>query len=320
MKLPFFTKPPFLAFAVCWLPFFANAQEVGKAAAAAPAAVVPAADGKGDKEEMKPLPPTGRLDVEEVPKAKSVPEDLLDDDHVQEEAGVSELTTPSIKKVFEDLESLGDLPYDRLKRALPQGTPADRVTVALSLGVLIGDGFLSVQTEKIGDFEDIGRTILKFAKVLGAGAKVKERVKAILETSDTALGNLDWKELKAQLSQTQREVKHEMVLLRDIDMVHLVSLGGWVRGLQIAAETSSEPFNAEKAKVLTRADVAEYFLSTLESMPPATLKNPTIQSLRESLAEVSKLVTLPEGKPLSKEEVDKIKAQAVKMLEVCTKF
>ena len=32
----------------------------------------------------------------------SVPEDLLDDEHVQEEFGVSELTTPSIKKIFED--------------------------------------------------------------------------------------------------------------------------------------------------------------------------------------------------------------------------
>jgi hypothetical protein len=122
--------------------------------------------------------------------------------------------------------------------------------VALNLGILIGDGFISVQSEKVGDFEEIGRAILKFAKILGAGARVKERVKAILESSDSAIGDLDWKQLKEQLSATQREVKHEMVLLRDIDMVHLVSLGGWIRGLQICSKTSMDPFSAEKAKVM----------------------------------------------------------------------
>lgn len=288
------------------------ATQVATAQQPAPAAPAPAPASA----EEKPLPPTGRRDVEENAKARTVPEDLLDDDHVQEEAGVSELTTPSIKQIFEDLDTLGTLPYEALKRPVPQTTPNDRTLVALGLGGLIGDGFLAVQTEKIGDFEDIGRAILKFSKVLGAGAKVKERVKAILETSDTALGTLDWKELKEQLSHTQREVKHEMVLLRDIDMVHLVSLGGWIRGLQIATTTSLEPFSADKAKVLTRLDIAEYFLATLDSMPPAALKTPALEGIRKAIAEIVVLVNLPEGKPLSKEELTKIKDLADTMMKL----
>ena len=114
--------------------------------------------------------------VKERPKG-SVPEDLLDDEHVQEEFGVSELTTPSIKKIFEDLESLGTLAYDSLKRPIPKGMSTDRTLIALNLGLLIGDGFLSVQSEKVSDLEDIGRAILKHAKVLGAGSKVAERTK-----------------------------------------------------------------------------------------------------------------------------------------------
>jgi hypothetical protein len=276
------------------------------------------AETKPKEQIEKPLPPQGRIDVEENAKAKNVPEDLLDDDHLQEEAGVSELTTPSIKKIFEDLDSLGTLPYEKLKRAVPQNTPADRTMVALGLGVLIGDGFLSVQSEKIADFEEIGRAVLKYAKVLGAGAKVKERVKAIFESS--ALGALDWKDLKEQLGQTQREVKHEMVLLRDIDMVHLVSLGGWVRGLQIATTTSVDPFQADKAKVLTRKDIAEYFLATLDSLPPATMKLPVIQELRKGISDVGTLVDVPEGKPFTEEQLQKIKGIAEKMLEISTKF
>lgn len=232
----------------------------------------------------------------------SVPEDLLDDEHVQEEFGVSELTTPSIKKVFEDLETLGTLPYDTLKRPIPKGMSSDRTLVALHLGVLIGDGFLSVQSEKVSDLEDIGRAILKHAKVLGAGSKVAQRTKGILENS--ALG--DWKELKAELASTQREVKHEMVLLRDLEMVHLISLGGWLRGLQIGTSASLEPFSAEKAKVLARHDIAEYFAYVLENLPPALNKLEHITRLRKGLLDIDQIVNLPEGKPLSKAEVEKL--------------
>ncbi len=252
--------------------------------------------------------------VDERPKG-TVPEDLLDDEHVQEEFGVSELTTPSIKKIFEDLESLGTLPYDALKRTVPKGLSSDRTLIALNLGLLIGDGFLSVQSEKISDLEDIGKAILKHAKVLGAGSKVAERTKSILENS--ALG--DWKELKSDLATTQREVKHEMVLLRDLDMVHLISLGGWLRGLQIASITSANPFSGEKAKVLARHDIAEYFAYTLENLNPAVQKLAHMVALRQGLAEIDTIVNLPEGKPLSKEEVKRLEEKATSLLELITK-
>jgi hypothetical protein len=245
----------------------------------------------------------------------TVPEDLLDDEHVQEEFGVSELTTPSIKKIFEDLESLGTLPYDSLKRPIPKGMPSDRTLIALNLGVLIGDGFLSVQSEKVSDLEDIGRSILKHAKVLGAGSRVAERTKGIMENS--ALG--DWKELKGELAATQREVKHEMVLLRDLDMVHLISLGGWLRGLQIGSTASLDPFSADKAKVLARHDITEYFAYVLESLTGPVQKLEHIGVLRKGLAEIDQIVNLPEGKPLSKEEVKKLQAKATELIDTIIK-
>jgi hypothetical protein len=250
----------------------------------------------------------------ERPKG-TVPEDLLDDEHVQEEFGVSELTTPSIKKIFEDLESLGTLPYDTLKRAVPKGMSSDRTVIALNLGVLIGDGFLSVQSEKVSDLEDIGRAILKHAKVLGAGSKVAERTKGILENS--ALG--DWKELKQELASTQREVKHEMVLLRDLDMVHLISLGGWLRGLQIASTTSLQPFSADKARVLARHDITEYFAFVLENLSQPVQQLAHMVALRKGLADIDQIVNLPEGKPLSKDEVKRLQEKASEMLATIIK-
>ena len=48
-------------------------------------------------------------------KSQEVPEDLIGDEHVREEFGVNKFTTPSIKKLFEQLDDLGELPYAELK-------------------------------------------------------------------------------------------------------------------------------------------------------------------------------------------------------------
>jgi len=40
-----------------------------------------------------------------------VPEELLGNEHLREEFGVNEFTTPSIKKIFDQLDALGTLPY-----------------------------------------------------------------------------------------------------------------------------------------------------------------------------------------------------------------
>ena len=79
--------------------------------------------------------------------AQEVPEDLVGDEHVREEFGVNRFTTPSIKKLFEQLDELGELPYAKLKREIPKVIPKERSLVALGLGTLISDGFLIVQSD-----------------------------------------------------------------------------------------------------------------------------------------------------------------------------
>ena len=130
-----------------------------------------------------------------------VPDDLLEDEHMREEYGVNQFTTPSIRKIFGQLDKLGGLPYEKLRREIPKAISTDRTRVALALGLLIGDGFLSVQTEKVDDLETVGRAVLRHAKVLSAGARVTEHAKSLLENG--ALG--DWKGLRDDLAATQKD-------------------------------------------------------------------------------------------------------------------
>ena len=197
-------------------------------------------------------------------KSQEVPEDLIGDEHVREEFGVNRFTTPSIKKLFEQLDELGELPYAELKREIPKTIPRERTLVALGLGTLISDGFLVVQSEEIEELENIGRAVLKQAQVLGAGKRVTKYTKSILENS--VLGK--WDKLKEELSKTQADVEAEMVMLRDVDIANLVALGGWIRAFEIAAVTTQKNYSNDKAVKLARTDLIAYFVETLQGLEP----------------------------------------------------
>ena len=197
-------------------------------------------------------------------KSQEVPEDLIGDEHVREEFGVNRFTTPSIKKLFEQLDELGELPYAELKREIPKTIPRERTLVALGLGTLISDGFLVVQSEEIEELENIGRSVLKQSQVLGAGKRVTKYTKSILENS--VLGK--WDKLKEELSKTQADVEAEMVMLRDVDIANLVALGGWIRAFEIAAVTTQKNYSNEKAVKLARTDLIAYFVETLQGLEP----------------------------------------------------
>lgn len=234
--------------------------------------------------------------------SQDVPDDLVDDEHIREEFGINHFTTPSIKKLFEDLDDLGTLSYDKLKRDVPDTFPRDRALVAMGLGTLIADGFLVVQAEKISEFEDIGRAVLKQAKILGAGMKVTKHTKSILENS--GLG--EWTKLKEELSKTQADVEAEMVLLRDVDIAHLVSLGGWIRALEIVSSAVQDPYSAKKAKKLQRLDTIQYFLESLNGLEPKLQESEGIQKIIQGIGEILEVAEKCDGKDMDETSVQQI--------------
>lgn len=246
-----------------------------------------------------------KTEVAKADKPK-VPEDLIGNEHVREEFGVNDFTTPSIRKVFDALDSLGTLPYDQLKRPIVQNAPSDRVLIALGLGTLIGDGFLIVQCEKIEEMENIGRALLKYAKALGAGMRINKHSQSLLENSLKG----DWNKLRTELAATQADVEGEMVLLRDSDVAHLIALGGWLRAFEISTEAVATSYSEEKSRSLGRADVVEYFLGSLESLHPDVQKETYIQDLHDGLEAMLPILDVPEGKAFTLDEVKDLRDKA----------
>ncbi len=237
--------------------------------------------------------------AEEEEEDNPIPEELLDDEHLREELGVNEFTTPSIGRIFEDLRKLRPLPYDELKRPLPELPPQDRSKLALSMGVLLANGFFAVEAEQFFDLEPIGRALLNHGKVLGSGTRISSHMKSVLEKGAGG----QWTELKDELVRTQKDVEREMVLIRDVDVANLIALGGWLRALEIACASSLNPYDPAKAATLSKPQVVEYFVLNLETLEPRVRKTPVVSQIRSRLLEIQKQVDLPKGEILSEDEV-----------------
>lgn len=241
--------------------------------------------------------------------AQEIPDELLDDEHVREEFGINQFTTPSIRKIFDDLKKLRPLPYDELKRVIPTEITTDRNMVAITLGFLIADGFYAIEAEQYLDLEPVGLSLLAHAKAIGAGARIKSHTKALFDFQDIQ----DWNSMKAQLSKTQKDVEKEMVLIRDVDLAHLIALGGWLRAFEIGCAAcipyEDDPYDPGKAVVIAKPQILEYFVSNLETMSTRMEKNDKITSLIVTLKEIQEMVTLPPQETLKEADVRALEAK-----------
>jgi hypothetical protein len=242
---------------------------------------------------------------------QEIPEELLEDDHVREEFGVNQFTTPSIRKIFEDLQTLRPLPYDELKRQWPKEVPQDRAELALSVGFLLADGFFAVESEQVYDLEPVGRTLLTHAKGLGSGSRISSHMNSLLQK---AAGS-DWEELKIELARTQKDVEKEMVMIRDVDSANLISLAGWLRAFEIGCTASLNPYSPEKASILARPEVVEYFIGNLKTMDSRIQVSDTVKDIRGSLKGIQERVDLPEQEVLSENEVEDLRLMVEALLD-----
>src|SRR4029450_4445659 len=79
--------------------------------------------------------------------------------------------------------------------------------------------------------KNIGSDIIRLAKALGVSENVLSRGNSINEFAE----HNEWDALQEELEATQNEVKSSMQTHRDQDLVILVSLGGWIRGVQVGS-------------------------------------------------------------------------------------
>lgn len=241
-----------------------------------------------------------------------IPDDLIDDAHIREELAVNRFTAPSISKMFDTLQFLMPLPIAEVARKMPARMSLDRADLAIELGFLIADGFLMVQAEQLIDVEKMAKDLTRYGKALGAGDRINRHAAGLLESAK----NGDVPQLKIELSATQRDVEDELVSLKDPDLAHLISLGGWIRALEVSSVAVDKQFSPERARKVMRTDIAEYYSDCITGLEPKISSRPNYSAMRDLLEGLSKKMTLENGQeptPESMKEIRKISAQLVEL-------
>lgn len=251
--------------------------------------------------------------ADETPiETTEIPADLLDDPHVREELAINEFTAPSIAKVFESLDSLAPLPVHEYPRETPERMPLHRADLAVELGFLIADGFLVVQVGELRKVEQFAAELTRYAKALGAGDRINRHAASLLESAREG----DTARLKQELSATQKDVELELVTLRDADLAHLISLGGWIRALEVGSGAVSKQFTSARAREVMREDIADYYTSIVGSLEPRIAERPDFVAMRELLSGMRSAMVVEPGAEPTQEEVREIHTMAKRLAKL----
>ncbi len=255
--------------------------------------------------------PAAQAAPAEKPDQPAVPERLLDDSHMNEELGINEFTAPSIRKIFENLEGLPEIPEASALRARPERPPMDRCSLALQLGGMMADGFVIVQCGKMNEVKPIALDLSNYAKAIGAGERVNRHAASLLKNAEDG----DLVNFKNNLALIQADVEQELASLRDSDMANLIGLGGWIRALDAATAALTNKFDEQKASVVFQPDVPEYFHYVLDGVDPEMKERRDIGAVMELLKTLEKQMILPEGAKATKEAVETIRKTTTALME-----
>ncbi|MEY2601540.1 MAG: hypothetical protein QOJ36_859 [Verrucomicrobiota bacterium] len=228
-----------------------------------------------------------------------------DKEHEREELGVNPYTAPSIEKIFAQLDQLRPLPFDQLKRELPQSIAVGREHKGMIFGELIADGFLIVEAERKNLVENFGRVLMEQARALGVGDRVMRHSASLTELGRRG----EWQQVRAELIATQTDVEQAMIELRDEKMAHLISLGGWLRGLEISAGAAEAEFSPQRTKLLAQPELADYFAAELKTLPPTLAHTPLFERIRAGVKKLQPILSKsPEA--LTRADAGVIRAEA----------
>lgn len=225
------------------------------------------------------------------------------DAHMREEQGVNEITAPPIQQILKELGSFQPVPIAIIEQNNRDAVYDNRLQTALHFGSLVADGFMLTIAERTGDVQDIGRALIRQSRALGVGDRLTTRSKSLLELSSKG----DWVGMREELVRTQEDVEQSMLDLRDEEMAHMISLGGWLRGFQLAANSCAESYSPERAAILAQPDIMDYYVDRLDTLHPRLRKTELVTALINKLKDLRLAASPAEGKPPTAAEVAKMR-------------
>jgi hypothetical protein len=237
-----------------------------------------------------------------LPAQEEVSEKELEEaseDFMRDELGVNEITAPSIAQILKDFGSFIPVPLDIIAANPRDAVYDNRLQTSLHFGGLVADGFMLTVAERAEDVQDIGRALIRQSRALGVGDRLTKRSKSLFEYSQKG----DWQGMREELVRTQADVEKSMIDLHDEEMSHMISLGGWLRGFQLAANNCAQRYSPEKARILGGVEIMDYYIDRLETLHPRLKKTEFVSTITSKIKSIRDIAAGAEGQVPSEAEV-----------------
>lgn len=221
------------------------------------------------------------------------------------------VTIPMPGEFFNAMGKVGQPAWGQFLRSGSPGVSDSRLIIALGLGTLVADGYVAVEARDGQAIKNIGKEILALAKKLNVSQSVLGRSNSIADFAD----NNDWNALREELEATQNEVKLDMVDQKDDRLVTLVSLGAWIRGVDLVSGMVVTEYSPAGAKLLRQPAIIEYLLTQIDALPESARNQTPLPEIRAGLAAALPLV---EPEVPSPEQVAKLHTSMKALLDLIT--
>ncbi len=236
----------------------------------------------------------------------------IDMEQIREELGINGFTAPSIENILAELMALRPIRIEKLWRDVPPDMPENRAKIALRSGRIIADGLIAVIAEKPSRIEAPARALLRYAKALGVADHVTKHSKSLIEKATKE----NWLDLRRELVKSQADIEAGMMALKDEEIAHMVSLGGWLRGLEAVSALVQEDYTPERAKILIQPEALDYFLDRISTLEPSLLKDPVFQTIDKNLKAIREATVKPEEAVPTEDDVKTVRKRAAEAVDL----
>lgn len=214
----------------------------------------------------------------------------------------TQVYVPPSALVFHNLDSLSKAQVNW--KALPtfnkKSSYTNKYTTALNLGTRICDAFVAIQGKDQNKFADMATT------VAGLSGKLNANIEQSLNDKMFALVKQGkWTEVRSMLDDQQTTVKEKLNRL-DKDAAILVTIGGWLEGLNVVTKSLASNYTADATGIIRNPKLVEYLIGEVNGLSATAKGNDLVKTITTKLGEIKTLVSVEKGKPIPQDSVKKL--------------
>jgi hypothetical protein len=229
---------------------------------------------------------------------------------------VNGVLVPVPNEIFNALDRFHDAEWSAVLRPdlANQRPTGDAAHIALSLGLVVAEGFIAVAAEDKKEVEELGKTALRLARALGVEKSVLRRGRSIVEHARRR----EWAAVRKEWLGVDVDLRAAMLELPSEQLSQLVSLGGWLRGAEALSTLVAQHYAAGNTLLLHQPLLVDYFRKCLSQMSNKIRADVVVIEAEKGILRLRPLIGNEEANPISEKgvkEIHAVVAELVKLIE-----